>query len=63
MLGGVHGVAAMVEGEGMTRRAPAALDGLGDASASRELEGHGRGFGRACWLGLQTGALEKTPCS
>ena len=58
MLGGVHGVAAMVEGEGMTRRAPAALDGLGDASASRELEGHGRGFGRACWLGLQTGALE-----
>ena len=49
---------AMVEAEGRTRRAPAALIGPGDASASRGLVGHWRGFSRACWLGLQTGAIE-----
>ena len=42
----------------MTRRAQAALTGLGDASASRDLVEYWRGFSRACWLGLQTGALE-----
>ncbi len=49
---------AMVEAEGVTRRAPAALTGSGDASASRDLVEYWRGFSRACWLGLQTGALE-----
>ncbi len=43
----------------MTRRAPAALTGSGDASASRDLVGTWRGFSRACWLGLQTGAIER----
>jgi hypothetical protein len=42
----------------MTRRAPAALTGSGDAPASRDLVGFWRGFSRACWLGLQPGALE-----
>lgn len=49
---------AMVEAEGMKRRAPAALIGPGDAPASRGLVGIWRGYSRACWLGLQTGALE-----
>lgn len=49
---------AMMEAESITRRAPAALTGLGDASASRDLVGVWRGFSRACWLGQQTGALE-----
>lgn len=49
---------AMVEAQSMPRRAPAALIGPGDASASRDLVGLWRGFSRACWLGLQTGALE-----
>ena len=56
--GSAHGMAAMEEAEGMTRRAPAALIGLGDASARRDLVGVWRGFSRACWLGLQSGALE-----
>jgi hypothetical protein len=42
----------------MTRRAPAALTGPGDAPASRDLVGVWRGYSRACWLGLQPGALE-----
>ena len=49
---------AIVEAEGVTRRAPAALTGPGDASASRDLVGIWRGFSRACWLGLQTGSHE-----
>ena len=49
---------ALVVAEGVTRRAPAALTGTGDATASRDLVGVWRGFSRASWLGLQTGALE-----
>ena len=56
--GSAHGMTTLVAAEGMTRRAPAALTGSGDASASRDLVGVWRGFSRACWLGLQTGALE-----
>lgn len=58
LAGSAHGMTAMVEAEGINRRAPAALIGPGDASASRDLVGLWRGFSRACWLGLQTGALE-----
>jgi hypothetical protein len=43
---------AMVEAEGRTRRAPAALTGLGDASASRDLVELWRGFSRACLSNL-----------
>ena len=42
----------------MPRRAPSALTGSRDAPASRDLVGFWRGFSRACWLGLQPGALE-----
>jgi hypothetical protein len=58
IAGSAHGMTAMVEAEGMTRRALAALTGPGDASASRGLVGLWRGFSRACWLGLQTVAIE-----
>jgi len=37
--GSAHGMAAMVEAEGVNRRAPAALTGPGDATASRDLVG------------------------
>jgi len=56
--GSEHGMTAMVEAEGMYRRAPAALTGSGDARACRDLVKLWRGFGRTCWLGLQTGAVE-----
>jgi len=58
LAGSAHGMTAMVEAEDMYRRAPAALTSPGDAPASRDLVGHWRGFSRACWLGLQPGALE-----
>ena len=44
--GSAHGMAAMVEAEGMTSRAPAALTGSCDASASCDLVGFWRGFSR-----------------
>lgn len=56
--GSAHGMTTLVAAEGMTRRAPAALTGSGDASASRDLVGVWRGFSRACWLGLQAVAIE-----
>ena len=56
--GSAHGMTAMAEAEGMTRRAQAAQDGPGEASASRKLVRLWRGFSRACWLGLQTVAIE-----
>ena len=47
LAGSAHGMAAIVEAEGVTRRAPAALAGPGDALASRDLVGFWRGFSRA----------------
>ena len=47
----------------MNRRAPAALTGPSDALASRDLVGHWRGFSRACWLGLQIGAIGSAACA
>jgi hypothetical protein len=41
--GSAHGMTAMVEAEGMIRRAPAALTGPGDASASRDLRWYSGG--------------------
>lgn len=46
IAGSAHCMTAMVEAEGMTRRALAALTGPGDASASRDLVELWRGFGR-----------------
>jgi len=39
LAGSAHGMTAMVVAEGMTRRAPAALTGSGDAPASCDLVG------------------------
>lgn len=58
LAGSAHGMAAIGEAEGMTRRAPAALISAGDASARRVLVEFWRGSSRACCLGLQNGALE-----
>ena len=46
LAGSAHSMTAMVEAEGMTRRASAALTGPGDAPARRELVGFWRGFSR-----------------
>jgi len=50
LAGSVPGMTALVVSGGMTRRAPAALDGLGDASARRDLIGLWWSFSYECYF-------------